>query len=158
MSLKMVVIPLDKYEKLKKNVHTVVDLPNTLENKPPQDGVKELSENPPIQRNDSNIEKTLSSGDDNLLSKEDIVEYMPKMYQHRCRLILFHMNNNGMRWDSFGRLLLNDECVLNTHVVDLIRDVISNYKKTPISPSATHFCQLLKATHCPHSILNKSKS
>ena len=66
------------------------------------------------------------------------------------------MDKNNMKWDSIGRLIVGYDCILNTHIVDLIRNSISNYKSDKLSQSSHVFIRLLLATHCPESILNKS--
>ena len=94
--------------------------------------------------------------DDNLLSVEDIIEYIPKTYRHRARLILHHMKHNLIKWDSFGRLVVGEDCLIDSHIVDLIRDVIGSYKRRCCSVHSNTFKKLLIATHCPKSILNKT--
>lgn len=155
MTLKMVVIPLEKYEKLKLNSFKVTeDSDDNLK-------VQERREENNMQTNNTDLgEITNQVGEimkeDNLLTNEDIVQYMPKSHRHKCRVLLFHMKNNGMSWDTFGRLLLKNECILDSHVVDLIRDVISNYKRSCTTPISKQFSELLIRTHCPRSILSKS--
>lgn len=168
----MVVIPLEKYEKLKQlglGESSATEIKDSVmndrggESKPVaslnNERVSGGESKPLVSLNNEEVMKTVPDEtipEDNLLRKEDIVQYLPKTYQHRCRLILFHMKNNDMGWDSLGRLTLKGECILNTHVVDLIRDVIANYKRVHISQCSNHFGKLLIGTHCPKSILSKS--
>ena len=142
MSLKVVVIPLEKYEKLKmKEDRTVTDK------------IADLTEK--ALHNVKHPEKELNIKVDNLLSEEDIAEYMPKTKQNLCRKVLYHMKKKNMHWDCYGKLVLNNECILATHIVDLIKDVISNNKKHCDSLNSNIFARLLKVTNCPLSIINK---
>ena len=144
MSQKMVVIPYDRYVNLK-NLTLDKNKPNEFDISKVND-IQETEQTNPITNNDNN-----------LLNVEDIVEYMPKTYKHRCRLILHHMKQNCITWDSFGRLILGgDECLMDSHIVDLIRDVISTYKRPCTSEHSNDFKKLLVVTHCPRSILRKS--
>ena len=139
---KMVVIPLERYEKLKKK-----ETDSPLQTKPPDQSEATPSvQKPPI----------IPPREDDVLSEEDVTDYMPKTLKHRCRLLLFHMKKNDIHWDALGRLLLNDECIENTHIVDLVRDVVSSYKRTCCSASSKVFARLLTQTHCPRSLLNPS--
>ena len=66
------------------------------------------------------------------------------------------MRLSGMSWDSFGRLLLRDECLLDSHIVDLVRDIVLVYKKGCKSKHSHDLRSLLHATHCPHYLLTNS--
>lgn len=154
----MVVIPLEKYEKLISSRNKISQIPS-LEVPIPQSLEVANSDKALTTFGETSNAKDKDDDplqNDNLLTNEDIVQYMPKCHQHRCRVLLFHMKNNAMTWDAFGRLMVNDECVMNTHVVDLVKDMICNYKKPCSSVFAKQFFQLLIGSHCPRSILNKS--
>ena len=109
-----------------------------------------------IEIKDNSYENKINLHQDDILSESDITDFIPKSYQRRCKLILNHMNRNNMKWDSMGRLIVGDDCILNTHIVDLIRNGISKYKRDRLSQSSQDFIKLLLATHCPESILNQS--
>ena len=148
MSQKMVVIPYERYIKLKQLSLVDTELKYSTERRDTESS-ENLNENRDKDENPDN---------DSLLSVEDIVDYMPKTYRHRCRLILHHMKQNLLRWDSFGRLIIGDECLLESHIVDLIRDVISTYKRPCTSCHSNDFKKLLMVTHCPRSILSKTNN
>ena len=145
MSQKMVVIPYERYITLKQL---------NLDNSRKVDSGLHYSNEPRDTETSRNIDENPEN--ESLLSVDDIVEYMPKTYRHRCRLILHHMKQNLLSWDSFGRLIIRDECLLESHIVDLIRDVISTYKRPCTSDHSNDFKKLLMVTHCPRSILNKT--
>jgi len=94
------------------------------------------------------IDKIINS---NVLLEEEILKFIPKSYHHQSRMILNHMMRNNMRWDCYGRLILGDDCVMNTHIVDLIRYSVCNYKRRLNDKNVLNFIELLKVTHCPHS-------
>ena len=98
--------------------------------------------------------KTYICNVDNTLTDADILDYIPKTYQNKSKLLLKHMKLTGMSWDSFGRLLLGDECLLDSHIVDLVRDIVVQYKKGCKSKHSHALRSLLHATHCPRYLLS----
>ena len=64
------------------------------------------------------------------------------------------MRRNYMNWDSRGRLILGDECIDDSHIVDLLRDIASVNKKRVANSNSLQLKKLLELTHCPKSILN----
>lgn len=150
MSQKMIVIPYEKYKNLKsklevfeKSIPAISDINLDVE-----DTVLTTDSDAVLQTKQNEDEK-------NILTEEDIIEYLPKTYHRRCRLLLRHMRDNSMSWDYQGRLVLNKhECITNSHIVDLISYAICNYIKRCNSEGGKHFTELLIGTHCPLSILN----
>ena len=161
MTSKMIVIPYERYMNLidshkndiaKENVEN-----NELQDSPKNNNVTQNLENKRvIELEKETDEKNNILNQDNMLSDNDISDFIPISYQRRCRLILNHMKKNNMKWDSNGRLILGEDCILNTHIVDLIRNGIGKYKKDKMPESSQYFIKLLLATHCPESILNQS--
>ena len=120
MTTKMVVIPYDKYlkllrdndrndEKIHKNHKGIID--NSLaENKEkendilPQSVMKERLESnenneDPIGAHPNTENKKYSQPID-MLNEEDILDYFPKNYKNKCRLLLSHMQKNCIEWDA----------------------------------------------------------
>lgn len=150
-SSKMVVIPYDKYLKLI-NENKIKSTINNVNDNILTESKGNLAET----YINENIKEGEKISDLDMLTENDILNYMPKSYSHKCKMLLYHMKNNNIMWDSFGRLIIGDECVINSHIVDLIRDVIGNYKRKKFVKISRDFLQLLIASHCPHSILNKN--
>ena len=62
------------------------------------------------------------------------------------------MKNNDLKWDSYGRLIIGNECLIGSHIVDLLRDSISSQKRI-LDSNSENFVKLLLCTHCPKAIL-----
>ena len=131
---KMVVIPYEKYLKLLNQNNEISN--NTLENNQISNNtvntLHEVSSNP--LSNDLNILESnkkieIDNISKDLLNEEEIIDYIPKNYKNKCKLILNHMRKNEMKWDSNGRLILGNECINDTHIVDLLRGIVSVNKK-----------------------------
>lgn len=152
MTQKMIVIPYEKYNNLKSKLEV-------YEKSTPTDIIPVIEDN--ILKTDSDAVLPTNQNEDekNLLTESDIIEYFPKTYHRRCRLLLRHMKDNSMSWDSQGRLILNkEECITNGHIVDLISYAICNYIRRCNSEVGKHFTKLLIGTHCPLTILNTRES
>lgn len=170
-SSKVVVISYDKYKKLI-NVYNrcneqVVSETNNIQqsyNKDTETNGKEIHINDNLKVTDDQMNHPQNVTKDeinsqpiiDMLTDEDILNYMPKSYIQKCKIVLHHMKKANIKWDSFGRLVLGDECICNTHIVDLIRDVIGNYKRNNFRKASRLFFKLLISSHCPYSILNKN--
>ena len=109
---------------------------------------------------DSNGKKVENEGSfsvvDNILTDADVLDYIPQKYKNKSKLILKHMKHTGMSWDSFGRLLVRDECLLDSHIVDLVRDIAVVYKRGSKGRHSYDLRNLLLATHCPRYLLSNS--
>ena len=170
MPMKMVVIPYEKYMKLlTKSSNELSHVPNKdIENEKLEtnEGIHEnikLEEetSPNIKSslmNDKPAESSTNIGhnDGDMLDEQDILEYIPKKFKNKCKSLLFHMKKNNIKWDSSGQLILGDECLLKSHIVDLLKDLSNSYKKKTLDLNSLQLVKLLLFTHCPMSILNQN--
>lgn len=112
---------------------------------------KKYSTNENNSQNNSQNEK-----DNNILTNEDVINFLPKNCIKNCKLLLLHMKNNNIGWDTHGRLVIGEQCVIDTHVIDLLTDIIHKNKEKPsVHNNSLIFAQLLLSLNCPQSILNK---
>lgn len=146
---KMVVIPYEKYMKLKETYNKSVNN-SSVTNVDDENDSKEEEKRVKLTNNDEENK--------DMLTEDDILMYMPKIYKEKSKMILHHMKNNKMYWDSFGRLILDNQCIVESHIVDLIKDVICSFKRKEYPQISKEFCRILINSHCPRSILNKSLS
>ena len=158
MSMKMVVIPYEKYIKLynkSKNDEELLDINEKDE--------QDIKKNETLQNQDIKLNTELIKDDhvqDNedinkdMLQDEDILEYIPKNNKSKCKSLILHMKRNNIKWDSFGQLVLGEECLSGSHIVDLLKDMTCSYKKRCTDLNSLQLIKLLLATHCPRSILN----
>ena len=184
MSMKMVVIPYDRYIKLVKQndkfpnndlEETHVESEKRMKLIPSTSNqlTENIKTNNPISQNSScsnqpteNIKinklitensKDYSSSKD-MLDEDDILEYIPKNSKNKTKLIMKHMKKNCMDWDPKGQLILGDECVEKSHIVDLLKDITCLKKEAFKNINSVQLNKLLLNTHCPKSILNNSLS
>jgi len=130
---KMVLIPLERYEELtKKDDKVSEDLQNTSK-------VKE--------------ENRLTEKGCDGVTEEDILSFLPTEGLRKAKLILRHMKSNQMSWDECGRLVWGNECVVDSNVIEVIRDAVSNQKPTIDSTASKQFYKLLILTRFPISLL-----
>lgn len=181
MTLTMVVVPYERYLKYKEYIDSKrkVNIKSVLINNSMSSESKignnnnSVSSESKIGNNicndlvsnqvmrDENIEEVkpecerITNSDQRILLDDDILRFIPKSYHHSARMILNHMKRNNMKWDYFGRLILGDECVINTHIVDLIRYTVSSYKSHCSDKNVTDFVKLLMITHCPRTVFAK---
>ena len=130
---KMVLIPLERYEELtKKDDKVSEDLQNTSK-------VKE--------------ENRLTEKGCDGVTEEDILSFLPTEGLRKAKLILRHMKSNQMSWDECGRLVWGNECILDSNVIEIIRDAVSNQKPSIDSSASKQFYKLLILTRFPISLL-----
>ena len=184
MTNKMIILPYDKYLKLinvkkesdeitNNNNHSDnINLPNlekieNVSNKEEENIRKSSVESSSLSEDGStnllteNKNDTVTSLniDENkdLLTEDDIINYIPKKFRNKCKLMINHMQKHNINWDSYGRLLLGYECLVDSHIVDLLRDNICSNKQVSDKNSET-FMELLKVTHCPKSFISSFRS
>lgn len=171
MSSKVVAIPYEQYVKLKelcmKNELEVIDKDSTdtvldkvadsHEHALNKDVISKPEDN--ISSKEKGDIKPIDSSyvSDDTLSEEEIVQFLPKIQQKKARLLLLHLKNNSILWDSSGRLIVDGECILDTHIVDLLSDILNNNKNNhKIPANSVSFLKLLRKLNCPRTILSKS--
>jgi hypothetical protein len=130
---KMVLIPLERYEELTKKGGKVSE-----ESKNTDKDIQETKES-----------KTTCDG----VTEEDILSFLPTEGIRKAKLILRHMKSNQISWDECGRLVWGNECVVDSNVIEVIRDAVSNQKPTIDSTASKQFYKLLILTRFPISLL-----
>ena len=90
------------------------------------------------------------------LSEDDILTFISSESVHKAKLVLRHMKLNDITWDKCGRLVLDDECVTTSNVIEIINDVVNSNKSHIVSPASKHFYKLLMLTKFPISLLDNN--
>ena len=90
------------------------------------------------------------------LSEEDILSFVPDGSIHKAKLVLRHMKLNNISWDKCGRLVLDDEGITDSNVIEVINDVVDTEKTKIESVASRHFYKLLMLTKFPISLLDNS--
>jgi hypothetical protein len=123
---KMVLIPLDRYEELTSSKKKAAD--------------------------DSHENRT-DQCDDNL-SEDNILEFIPTHFQNKAKLILRHLKTHEIKWDNCGRLVMDNDCVVNANIIEILKDVVSTNNNKIESNASKQFYKLLILTNFPVSLLN----
>lgn len=175
MSSKVVVIPYEQYLSLR-NSHTEKDSLNTNKNQNiinSSDDTNNIDNtsiisvsNPHITQSQTKIDEnkplndeivdTVHVKDDNILTIEDILGLIPKSYHTKCSYLLNQLRSQNIHWDCLGRLVLGNDCILNTHIIDSLTDLIGINKKQEkkIPNSSVSLAQLLVKLNYPQYLLN----
>ena len=106
---KMVLVPLEKYERMK-----------SCSRKDSPDGasVRVIME-----------DRTAEEKADPLLDKEKILQAIPKMYKTKGQALLgFIENGNILSWNEKGEIQLRGQTIKNSHIADLLKDAMREYK------------------------------
>ena len=99
---KMVLIPLDRYEELTSASSTKKTLNTELDEK----------------RDDSTDNCT------DRLTEENILDFIPTDFRKKAKLILRHLRSHNITWDNCGRLVLDNDCVVDANIIEIIKDVV----------------------------------
>jgi hypothetical protein len=134
---KMVLIAMDRYEELTSSTGRV-------DNKNPNKSVHK-------ERGD---EASNTDGCDENLTDDNILDFIPSDYHKKAKLILRHLKTHSIKWDSCGRLVLDNDCVVNANIIEIIKDVVSMNNNKIESTASKHFYKLLILTQFPVSLLN----
>ena len=100
---KMVLIPLDRYEALTSSKRPLLDSQ--------------------LPGDDSHESRTDQCKDN--LSEDNILEFIPTNFQNKAKLILRHLKTHEIKWDNCGRLVMDDDCVVNANIIEIIKDVVT---------------------------------
>ena len=88
------------------------------------------------------------------LTEENIIDFIPTDFRNIAKLILRHLKSHDISWDNCGRLVLDNDCVVNANIIEIIKDVVTMNNNKIESKSSKHFYKLLILTNFPVSLLN----
>ena len=128
---KMVLIPLDRYEQLTSSERS-----------------HERSQTPVDDSHEDQCKDNLS--------EDNILEFIPTNFQSIAKLILRHLKTNEIKWDNCGRLVMDDDCIVNANIIEIIKDVVTTNNNDIESNASKQFYKLLILTNFPVSLLNLS--
>ncbi len=73
------------------------------------------------------------------------------------QVLLYLKNHTTIKWTDRGKVFINDNIVSNSHIIDLVRDLlVPNGKKKP-PQGALEFSKFLNTIHIPDSLISKEK-
>lgn len=126
---KFVLIPKDKLDRL-------------------TSGHKQLDD----KKENKEAEEVETEKDYDTLTNEDILQTFSKSSRNKARnLLQFLKRSKGFSFDSSGQVILNGEVIQASHIVDLLKYVLYNFKSfTP--PGAQEFVNYLNASRIPRTL------
>jgi hypothetical protein len=125
---KMVLIPLERYEILMKKNQSTSDSENVNESNEIKEDCVELSE-------------------------QDIISFIPEQHRNRAKMVLRHMKVNNIHWNKCGQLVLDNDCVTDANIIEVLRDVVSIENDKIEYSASRQFYKILVLTHFPLSLL-----
>ena len=103
---KMVLVPLEKYERMKSSKAKISEPAGV------QITVEEVDQDP----------------QQSTLDKETILQAIPKMYKTKCHALLnFIEKGNVLSWNDKGELVYNTQSIPNSHIADLLKNAMREY-------------------------------
>ena len=124
----MVLIPLERYEILMKTNQPTSESENVSESNEIKEDCVDLSE-------------------------QDVLSFIPEEHRNRAKLVLRHMKVNNIHWNKCGQLVLDNDCITDANIIEVLRDVVSIEKDKIESSASRQFYKILILTHFPLSLL-----
>ena len=134
---KMVLIALDRYEQL-----TSSNQKSTI------------SDERTIPKPNSFTDQSETADCKDTLTEDNILEFIPSRFQTKAKLILRHMKTHDIKWDNCGRLVLDNDCIVDANIMEILKDVVTMDNEKIKSNSSKQFYKLLILTNFPVSLLN----
>lgn len=133
---KTVLIPYDKYERWKQHRCNISPVEEHTEI------VK------PLYEDEITLEKSPSLSDDTILTT------IPKIQKGKARALLnFIHHSTDISWNDLGEIVIQGRAIPHSHITDLIRDTVGNYKRlNPVGKR--EFIEILNRNNIPKSLLH----
>ena len=113
-----------------------------------EEGEEEQEESNPVQ-----LKKTEES-DDKFETLIDIS--VPSRYKERVKRLHHYLKHHApIDWNDRGEVVIENETISNSHIVDWLRDVIIPNGHPP--NGICHFYNFLKKIHIPQSLISNGK-
>jgi len=145
---KMVLIPLDRYEELTSTKSHANQPISSLEGEQ-----RSTKSHPKLPLSSLKGEQNSVETCEEKLREENILDFIPKDATQKVKLILRHMKTHEMTWDNCRRLVMDNDCILDANVIEIIKDVVMTEKEEIESRASKQFYKLLILTNFPVSLL-----
>ena len=92
------------------------------------------------------------------LSRDHILKTMAKHIKHKAEAVLDHIDHHSdkINWSKTGELVLHGQKVPSSHIVDVLKGLLYNYKSfDPVGKE--DFRTILLETNIPRSLINQQK-
>ena len=76
--------------------------------------------------------QNLTSSTPSLRMREDVLHVIPKTLKVKASALLDRISNAvGINWNDKGELMVNDQPIKGSHIVDLVDDIVRTRKRKP---------------------------
>jgi len=83
-----------------------------------------------------------------------VLETVPKKWKaHASKLLTQLKSNPNVRWSAKGELVLNDTTIPNSHIVDLVNDLLRKRTSTSAPIGWSQLAKVLKDSNIPHELI-----
>ena len=98
---------------------------------------------------------TTTNTQDPTYSREKIIDTLPPKMRSRGETVL-NVLQGIVSWNEKGELIVDGQCIEHSHISDLLRAVLCNYKNyTPVG--LNEFVKVLAANNVPETIIQNIK-
>ena len=112
---KCVLVPFDKYQRVFTNVNA-------------ENAEEEITEQPSNHANHNKIEDIVTPKE-NQMEETLILDQLPKTLRSRAKLLLHSITqNHALTWDGKGELVVRGTNIPHSHITDLLKDALVQYK------------------------------
>ena len=93
------------------------------------------------------------------LTIDQIVEIIPKRWQHKARVLL-QLVQNHIQCDSTGQVVVHGDTIQGSHISDVVKyAVVPSFAKAQAPPGSKEFAAVLTVINAPKSlVINKQPS
>ncbi len=147
---KMILLPYERYKALLGSVHsakpTEIIHDTVITDTEPMMTIKVDDISPKINGNAS-----LSEIDD-VMTDSDILSFLPKLYQSKAKVLLNRLKR-VMEWKSDGTIVIDGDEIEDSHIADLLKEILSPFKPKHILPGQEQFQLAISKCSLPKSFL-----
>ena len=97
--------------------------------------------------------------DDTQMKLDTILMAIPKNNQHKARALLMHIQSDKdktLTWNERGEVCIRGQCIVGSHISDLVKDALYNYKNLT-AIGCTEFYRILADMNIPIGLIGNEK-
>ena len=97
--------------------------------------------------------------DDTQMKLDTILMAIPKNNQHKARALLMHIQSDKdktLTWNERGEVCIRGQCIVGSHISDLVKDALYNYKNLT-AIGCTEFYRVLADMNIPIGLIGNEK-
>jgi hypothetical protein len=119
---KVAIIPIEKYDRIMMKINQMEE--SSVDTAPENHENKQMEGEPEIEANISQPHLKDTSPPE---KKSDWMDYFPRKLQFKASIVFKYIKDSAvLGWNSLGELTVKGRPVRGSHIVDLVRDIISS--------------------------------